>query len=124
VKDSQVRVYAVWVPILKTDVKATVAAATELLPDERVSHFWDAEGDLVKAYARIMELGNRPAWDVYLLFGGEAEWKSQPPAPDYWMHQLGLAPERRLDGEKLAIEMKKLLEKSRPKSPVERQLIS
>jgi len=33
-----------------------------------------------------------------------------PPAPDYWMHQLGGgAPERRLDGDKFAEETNELL---------------
>jgi hypothetical protein len=109
VKDRQVRVYAVWVPILGTDVEASVAEATLRLPDERVSHFWDGDGELVKEYSRIMGLGDRPAWDVFLLFGSKAEWKAAPPAPDYWMHQLRLAPERQLDGNKLAKEIEKLL---------------
>ena len=108
---SDLRVYAVWVPILRTDMRLAVSRATTRLPDERVSHYWDAEGDLVKAYSRILGLpDSRPAWDVYLLFGGNAEWKDQPPAPQGWMHQLPLAPgERRLDGDRLAAEVGKLL---------------
>jgi hypothetical protein len=45
-----------------------------------------------------------PAWDVYFVFGPEARWDDQPPAPTYWMHQLGrAAPEDlRLDGDQLA----------------------
>ena len=105
------RVYAVWVPILRTDMRLAVSRATTWLPDERVSHYWDAEGDLVNAYSRILGLpDSRPAWDVYLLFDGNAEWKDQPPAPQGWMHQLPLAPaERRLDGDRLAAEVGKLL---------------
>ena len=108
------RVYAVWVPILRTDMRLAVSRATTRLPDERVSHYWDAEGDLVKAYSRILGLpDSRPAWDVYLLFDGNAEWKDQPPAPQGWMHQLPLAPaERRLDGDRLAAEVGKLLNDS------------
>lgn len=82
------------------------------LPDKRVSHFWDGEGVLVKGYAPILKLGERPAWDVFLLFGRDVEWKTEPPTPDYWMHQLRLAPERRLDGDKLATEIEKLLTES------------
>jgi hypothetical protein len=89
-----------------------VEAATLRLPDERVSHFWDSEGILVKDYARILKLGDRPAWDVFLLFGRDVEWKTEPPTPDYWMHQLKLAPARRLDGNQLATEIAELLGKS------------
>lgn len=35
------------------------------------------------------------AWDVYFVYGRDAEWAKDPLAPDYWMHQLmGLPPER------------------------------
>lgn len=45
-----------------------------------------------------------------MVFYREAEWKAEPPAPNYWMHQLGgVAPERRLNGDTLAAEIKKVL---------------
>ena len=51
-----------------------------------------------------------PAWDVYLIFDRNAEWKDQPPAPQDWMHQLPRAPaERRLDGDALAAKAARLL---------------
>ena len=92
-------------------MRLAVSRATTRLPDERVSHYWDAEGDLAKAYSRILGLPDaRPAWDVYLLFDRNAQWTDQPPAPQGWMHQLPLAPaERRLDGDRLAAEVGKLL---------------
>ena len=107
------RVYAVWVPILRTDMRLAVSRATTWLPDERVSHYWDAEGDLAKAYSRILGLPDaRPAWDVYLLFDRNAEWTDQPPAPQDWMHQLPREPaERRLDGEALAAKAGTLLDR-------------
>ena len=49
------------------------------------------------------------AWDVYLLFPPGAEWKDEPPAPSYWMHQLPLDRKRRFNGDTLAAEVKKLL---------------
>jgi hypothetical protein len=110
-KTPDLRVYAVWVPILWSDWRFAVPRATTRLPDARVSHLWDAGGTLVKAYSRILRLSEgRPAWDVYLLFDRDAEWKDEPPAPQDWMHQLPLAPaERRLDGDRLAVEARRLL---------------
>ncbi len=100
-----------WVPILKSDVEGTVAQATMQLHDERVSHFWDAGGELVKGYSRVMKFGDeQPAWDIYFVFDRDAEWKGEPPAPAFWMHQLKLAPEKRFDGERLAAEINKLLQ--------------
>lgn len=116
VKDPDVRAYAVWVPILESDTAATVGKATTHLPDARVSRYWDATGELVKAYAPVLSLGDRPAWDVYLLYGPDVEWKSEPPTPTAWMHQLqGLDASRRLDGTKLAAELQALVEQAKGK---------
>jgi len=81
------------------------------LPDSRVVFYWDAKGEFTKRYSRVLQRGeDRPAWDVYLVFDRTAEWKTEPPAPNSWMHQLrGISAERRLDGDALATELKKLL---------------
>jgi hypothetical protein len=100
----------VWVPSLPADKEDRVPAATAKIQDERASHYWDAEGETKVAYQRVMKM-DQPAWDVYYAYGRDAEWKNDPPTPDYWMHQLrGLPPERMLDGDKLAEEMNKLLQ--------------
>ena len=107
------RVYVVWVPSLPTDKEDRVPAATEKIPDARASHYWDAGGGLKAAYQRVMKWPG-PAWDVYFIYDRDAEWAKDPPAPDYWMHQLmGLPPERMLDGDKLAAEISRLLRQSR-----------
>lgn len=107
-----VRVYAVYLPILRGDEEATVPSAIKRLPDTRVSFYWDGKGELGESYAPVLQLREgQPAWDVYMAFNRDAEWKNDPPpAPDYWMHQLGgVAPERRLEGTKFAEETNKLL---------------
>ena len=100
-----------WVPILRTDVRLAVPRATTRLPDERVTHYWDAGGELPKTYSRLLGLPeSRPAWDVYLVFRRDARWDAEPPAPAQWMHQLGVAPaSQRLDADRLADEVGKLL---------------
>lgn len=105
------RVYTVWVPSLPADNEDRVPAATTKLLDERVSHYWDAKGELKKAYQRALKM-DEPAWDVYYVYGRDAEWTGDlPPAPVYYMHQLhSLPPERMLNGTKLAEEMNKLLQ--------------
>lgn len=100
-----------YVPILDSDNETSVPSAMKRLPDSRVIFYWDAQGELTKGYSHVLQLGDdRPAWDVYLVFNRAAEWKAEPPVPNYWMHQLrGVSAERRLDGETLATELKKLL---------------
>jgi hypothetical protein len=104
-----IKVYSVWVPILASDAKFAVGRATKYLPDNRVRHFWDSNGELVKGYAPVLELGDKPAWDVYLLFDQNAEWKDSPPKPGYWQEQLGISDETQLNGDKLTAEINKLL---------------
>ena len=108
------RVYAVWVPILMSDSYYTVPRATSRLPDARVSHYWDGDGDLARGYAPFLQLSEgKPAWDVYFVFNRDADWRDGVPTPDYWMHQIGLAPERKFNGHKLAAEIERLLQQNR-----------
>jgi len=117
IKDSDMRVYVIYLPILKMDREESVPSAMKQLQDKRVSFFWDRNGELAHSYSRVLQLPARqPAWDVYLLFNRDDAWKADVPAPDYWMAQLsGISSERRLDGNKFADETSKLL---RPTSPM------
>ena len=47
------------------------------------------------------------AWDVYLVYGRDAEWKDTPPVPYYFMDKIGLGHD--LDGDQLAVAVKTLL---------------
>lgn len=112
VKNSDLLVYTVYVPILRGDDEASVPSAINRLPDSRVVFFWDGKGELAQSYSTVLKLKTgQPAWDVYMVFDREAEWKAETPTPKYWMHQLGgVAPDRRLNGDTLANEIKKILE--------------
>lgn len=135
-RDTDVRVYVVWQPILKSDNVDRVAAATTRLDDPRVSHFWDSKAELAGEYPgilrfeddlpgtdiysffrRLLALYDRlfqcssalPAWDVYLLFDRSARWNGEPPTPAFWMHQLTLSKTKRLNGQRFAREVAQLL---------------
>lgn len=97
--------------MLAPDFKFTVSRATTYLPDARAIHFWDRDGQLSKDYARVLQLGPAlRAWDVYLVYGREAEWTNAPPAPSYLMDQLGLEQGRALNGGELAVQINGLLQ--------------
>lgn len=110
VSSSDLCVYATWVPVLIPDVEVSVPSATRRLSDPRVSHFWDEDGKVIKAGADLLQLGDKPAWDVYFVFDRHARWGEQLPVPAYWMHQLDLDPQRKLDGDRLRHEVVRLLQ--------------
>ena len=96
-ENEDLRVYAVWVPKLKAESKH-VAAATTLMPDERVLHYWDGAGALIKGYTNTLDTPE-DAWDVYAIYAPGTTWEEgDPPSPTYWMHQLGTASKPRVDG--------------------------
>ena len=82
--------------------------------------FVDSNGSLSKSYGSVLHLPKPvPAWDVYFVFGSSVRWQEgqgsdQPPAPTYWMHQLGRsAPaELTLDADQLARVVSGMLAKS------------
>ena len=91
--------------MLWIDSKASVPQATKRFNDARVSQYWDQKADLTRAYSSILKI-DVPAWDVYLLFGRDVEWKEQPPAPVFWMDQLGLANGKQFDAGQLAEQIR------------------
>ena len=104
-----VKVYAVWVLILASDAQLAVGRATKNLPDNRVTHYWDADGEMPNGFALVLNLGKRPAWDVYLVYDQNAEWKDDFPKPEFWEEQLGISDETALDADKMTAEINRLL---------------
>lgn len=95
-------------PILASDAKFAVGRATKNIPDSRATHYWDANGELVKSFAPVMGI-NGNAWDIYLLYDQNAEWSDTPPKPIFWQEQLGISDETQLDADKMTAEIKRLL---------------
>ena len=103
VDSDKTKVLVVWIKRFPGDSLQAAQEATTLVSDPRATHFWDASGALGKLYGKTLKLpgGRKFAWDVYFVFGPKAEWTSSPPAPDFWMHQLGGTDTGKLlDGEK------------------------
>lgn len=84
-------------------------ACTLTAPELLERHYWDRNGQLVSEYARVLQIDG-PAWDIYLLYDRDAEWKDQPPSPTYWMDQLGIEKGTPFEGEKLAKQVRRLFE--------------
>ena len=113
VNDEKLTVYVVWTPVLQEDDRQAAIKAIGKVPDERATHFWDADKSLGFSLGRTVTLPRERqlAWDVYFVFDADAEWGDGPPQPSDWMHQLG-TDERKLDGEKLRNAVESLLQPS------------
>src|SRR6059036_2940583 len=72
----ELRVYAVWVPFLGGNEHAADLSQREL-PDPRVVQYWD-DAATSDWFAENVQQSSAPAWDVYFLYGPDAEWTGVP----------------------------------------------
>jgi hypothetical protein len=89
VTDDRVRAYIVWLPIFGGDFKGEARKLSNSFRDKRVSYFLDPTSESGKEWERVLRTERFIAWDVYLLYGADADWQDDPPLPAFWMHQLG-----------------------------------
>ncbi len=73
---SDLRVYAVWLPMRFTDKYSRAGA--RVLSDARVKHFWDGEKVIGRWFADEEGYSGQVAWDIYFLYGPEATWDLAP----------------------------------------------
>lgn len=57
---------------------ARVTINTNVVSDPRAEHFWDGNQVASVWFAREIERHAGIAWDVYYLYGPDAEWGSTP----------------------------------------------
>ncbi len=74
--------------MVKGDSLDAAQAIARSIADPRVRHFFDAEKRAGKAIASGLGGEGKIAWDIYIFFPKGSQWKSCPPAPQFWMHQL------------------------------------
>ena len=97
-----------------------IADAATLIPDARAKHFWDGDEIIGRAYQTLDFDGRKvrheaASWDVWLLFGRDAQWTSAAPQPAWWEHQLrDLPAERMLDPDRFAAKARALRKRAGP----------
>jgi hypothetical protein len=72
----QLKVYAVWLPMLWSDRRERWDKA--VLSDSRVMHFWDGDAQVGEWFARQVDGYQGISWDVYYLYGPDATWETVP----------------------------------------------
>ncbi len=79
------RVYAVWFDMFDGDERATVD--TSLLPDPRVTHFWDDGKEAGRWYARAVTRPDDPdwvEWDAFFVYPAGTTWQTAATRPSRW----------------------------------------
>lgn len=103
-----VPLYVLWVP-RRGGREKDVAAATRVIADASAHEFWDGNDLLGMQYKQVLGWrGN--AWDVYMLYGPNAQWNGDlPPAPAFFMHQTWEKGPQ-LDADEFGKRVKQLLQ--------------
>ena len=73
---TKLRVYAVWLPMLRSDAREEWNGTT--MPDPRVMHFWDGETAIGQWFAEQVEGYRGISWDAYYVYGPDATWEDIP----------------------------------------------
>jgi len=117
VTDDRVRAYIIWLPIFGGDFKGEARKLSNSFRDRRVSYFLDPDSSTGKDWEGVLKTGRLIAWDVYLLYGADAQWKEAPSQPAFWMHQLsGVAKAPRFDRATFTARLKGMLDEMNAKS--------
>jgi len=109
VSGTDVAVYFIWLPCIRTDSKKEAVERVSEFHDPRVRNYWDEERITGNAWQHRFGLDSF-AWDVYFLFDRSATWNKDVPQPTFWMHQLrGVDQAPYLNQKEFEVRLKTLL---------------
>jgi hypothetical protein len=88
-KDLDIRVLAVWLPVLGSDTRESATKVTAVLADPRVEQFYDPGAktgrwfktnvvDDIKRLQTRRVFGGGITWDAFFLYGPKAKWTKAP----------------------------------------------
>ena len=78
----------VWVDMLPKDNSADLGALVDEMNNPHYRWFHDSNHRAGRTIAASLGAEGSIAWDVYLFYGRDAEWKDGLPQPRGWVHQL------------------------------------
>ena len=94
--DARLTVLVVWEPVIKTDVAAPLTRVLGLIPDDRVTQYWDpgrlVSADMVHSVNEAPDLygfdeklpSDFIVWDVVAIFPPQSHWGDAIPVPAYY----------------------------------------
>lgn len=76
----KIQVYAIWFSMIASDTPEAFPSARQVMPDRRVAHFWDGEKAAGRWFKEAVpsDYEGPVQWDVFYLYGADAEWGDQP----------------------------------------------
>jgi hypothetical protein len=78
---ANMKVYAVWFPMIPTDSRSRWSWTAGAIDDKRVVHIWDEKKVVGQWLAKQLNYNGKDSevlWDAYLLYGPQAQWESTP----------------------------------------------
>lgn len=104
----------IWIPMVPTDNEQAARASATIFPVDRAAQFYDARQSVGWAYSRYTftsfisrarkslpdghylaeafdnpQEGERPQWDLYMLYAPGVRWDQAPPMPTHWIRHCG-----------------------------------
>ncbi len=95
---ADLRVQLVWEPVIVSDIGPPLTRTLGLIPDLRVTQYWDPERALSAEHVRAVNADparyrfDEPlpadfiAWDLVSVYGRRVRWEQAPPVP---LHTAG-----------------------------------
>jgi mercuric ion transport protein len=87
-RDKDITVIIVWTNMLKSDGKENAYYAASLFRDPSIVQFFDAENKFGDLVAGKLDPKGQKAWDIYMFYDKDVEWKNDIPRPFDYAHQL------------------------------------
>lgn len=81
VGDKNIRVFAVWEPVLVTDFGPPSTAALARIPDMRAAQYWDRKRTLSRLLGE--HSSSTVVWDHIAVYAPGGLWQDAPPEPVY-----------------------------------------
>ena len=81
-----IRVYSVWYEMYPGDSRRDFPNARKLLPDRRVTHYWDQPKDVGRWFNKAIpsDYKEEIQWDAFYLYGPDSIWEYQPTSLLTW----------------------------------------
>jgi len=83
IHDPKLHVFAVWEPVLASDLRAPSTATLRRLKDTRAIQFWDHDRLLSHVMGEHAEDRHSIVWDYVAVYERGKTWQDAPPSPTF-----------------------------------------